>query len=328
MSMFSGSIVALVTPFTLDNKVDFEVLASLIEWHINAGTQAIVLAGTTGESATLSDNEKVTLASQAVAIAQGRIKLLVGNGSNNTAASVGLTQRLNTTGIDGYLTVTPYYNKPTDDGLIAHFSAIAKATSLPIILYNVPSRTLCDMSNEVIVRLAELNNIVGIKDATADLSRLSDLIIKLQKIGKKDFALLSGDDATAVDYCIAGGHGVISVTANVLPEKIAQMQQLLQNQPLVLSTEKNMSVDKTTIESIKREKNCQQAKVINAQLNELHQALFIESNPITVKWVLYWMNKLKNADLRLPLLSLSTTAQLSLQQILENSGIKQYPQEN
>ncbi|MBL4910205.1 MAG: 4-hydroxy-tetrahydrodipicolinate synthase [Alteromonadaceae bacterium] len=307
---FLGSIVALVTPFTLDNKIDFKVLASLIEWHIESGTQAIVLGGTTGESATLSDDEKVALACSAVAIAHGRIKLLLGNGSNNTAASVELTKRLNNTGVDGYLTVTPCYNKPTAEGLIAHFSAIAAATTLPIILYNVPSRTLCDMSNEIIIRLAELNNIVGIKDATADLSRLANLITQLKQNNKKDFALLSGDDASALDYCLAGGHGVISVTANVMPEAIAKIQRLIQKQ------------------SLNKEQNIEQAKLINAQIKELHQALFIESNPITVKWVLFWMNKLNNANLRLPLLSLSTTARLSLQQILEKSGIQQYPQEN
>jgi len=309
---FSGSIVALVTPFTMDNKIDFTVLATLIEWHIKAGTKAIVLAGTTGESATLSDDEKVLLAKTAVDIAQGRIQLLVGNGSNNTAASIALTQRLNTTGIDGFLTVTPYYNKPTDAGLIAHFSAIAAVTTLPIILYNVPGRTLCDMSNEVILRLSELNNIVGIKDATADLSRLITLKKELTAINKEEFALLSGDDATALAYCLLGGHGVISVTANIAPEKIAKMQQLLQ----------------TATEQITSENYYQQANLLNAELIALHQALFIESNPIAVKWALFWMNKLKNANLRLPLLSLSKTAQLSLQKILEQCGIKQCPQEN
>jgi 4-hydroxy-tetrahydrodipicolinate synthase len=307
--MFSGSIVALVTPFTLDDQIDFNVLESLIEWHINAGTQGLVLAGTTGESATLSADEKISLAKAAVTFVQGRIKVLVGNGSNNTAESIALTKRLNDIGIDGYLTVTPYYNKPTDAGLVAHFSAIAAATNLPIILYNVPGRTLCDLNTDIVVKLAELNNIVGIKDATADLSRVALLKVQLNKLGKTNFALLSGDDASALDYCLAGGDGVISVTANIAPQEIAQIQKLLH-------------VDNAVTD------NVQQAKLINNSITELHSALFIESNPIAVKWALFWMKKLKNANLRLPLLSLSKPAQLSLQKVLENSGIKQYPQEN
>ncbi|PCI61440.1 MAG: 4-hydroxy-tetrahydrodipicolinate synthase [Gammaproteobacteria bacterium] len=315
--MFSGSIVALVTPFTLDNQIDFYTLEHLIEWHIVSGTNGIVLAGTTGESATLSSDEKVALAEAAVSIAKGRLKIILGNGSNDTAASIRLTQRLNDTGIDGYLTVTPYYNKPTDAGLIAHFTAIAKATSLPIILYNVPSRTLCDMKNEIVVKLAELNNIVGIKDATADLSRLTHLkallVTKLSKKTSKklpknkNFALLSGDDASSLAYCMAGGHGVISVSANVVPKVISSIQKLLKT---------NKSDD------------LQQAKLIDHRLIKLHQDLFIESNPIAVKWALYWMNKTNNDHLRLPLLSLSKTAQLSLQKTLEDSGIKQYLQEH
>lgn len=310
--MFSGSIVALVTPFTLDNQIDFNTLAQLIEWHIAAGTNGIVLAGTTGESATLSAAEKVSLAKFSVRIAKKRIKILVGNGSNNTAESITLTKQLNDTGINGYLTVTPYYNKPTDAGLIAHFSAIADATSLPIILYNVPSRTLCDLRNEIVVILAELINIVGIKDATADLPRIIKLKSLLEENNNIDFSLLSGDDASAIEFCLAGGNGVISVTANVAPAEIAQMQQLLQFNDSVAGKEHALV----------------KAKKIDKQLTSLHQALFIESNPIAVKWALFWMNKLANANLRLPLLSLSKPAQLSLQQTLKDSGIKQYPQEH
>jgi len=310
--MFSGSIVALVTPFTLDNKIDFNALKHLIEWHINAGTNGIVLAGTTGESATLSADEKVMLAIESVKIADQKISILVGNGSNNTAESIALTQRLNDTGINGYLTVTPYYNKPTDAGLIAHFSAIAKATELPIILYNVPSRTLCDLKNELVVQLAELINVVAIKDATADLPRLINLKSQLEAKGITDFSLLSGDDASAIEFCLAGGKGVISVTANVTPAEIAKMQQLIQLNKS--ASEYNQAVE--------------QAKALDKQLACLHQDLFIESNPITVKWVLFWMNKLTNANLRLPLLSLSKSAQLILQKTLKDSGIKQYPQEH
>ncbi len=298
--MFSGSIVALVTPFTLNNQIDFTLLTQLIEWHITAGTHGIVLAGTTGESATLSDDEKIALAKAAVNIAQGRIEILIGNGSNNTAQSIALTQRLNKTGIDGYLTVTPYYNKPTDEGLIAHFSAIAAVTKLPIILYNVPSRTLCDLSNDVVLQLAKLNNIVGIKDATADLSRVT----QLRTHCKADFVLLSGDDASALDYYLAGGNGVISVTANIAPKQIATIQTLL-------------TAGKVA-----------QAKLLDQRMAKVHHILFIESNPIAVKWALYWLNKLTNANLRLPLLSLSNSAQTILVQTLKDSGIKPCPQEN
>lgn len=303
--MFSQSIVALVTPFNNDNKIDFSVLASLLEWHIASGTKGVVLAGTTGESATLSIDEKVALAEFAVKQVKGRLKILVGNGSNNTAEAISLTKRLNALDIDGYLTVTPYYNKPTDEGLFAHFSAIAAATELPVILYNVPSRTLCDMNNEIVIRLSELNNIVGLKDATADLSRVS----LLRKKCKKNFMLLSGDDASALDYCVAGGDGVISVTANIAPKEISQIQKLL-------------SLSNNSIANI------EQAKRLDAQLSSLHQGLFIESNPIPVKWALYWMNKLTNAQLRLPLLTLSKDAQRILEQQLKNCGIKQYPQES
>ncbi len=303
--MFSQSIVALVTPFNDDNKIDFSVVEALLEWHIASGTQGVVLAGTTGESATLSFDEKIALAKFAVKVAKGRLKILVGNGSNNTAETIALTKQLEPLNIDGYLTVTPYYNKPTDDGLIAHFSAIAKATVLPIILYNVPSRTICDMNNEIVIRLSELNNIVGLKDATADLSRVA----VLRKACKSDFALLSGDDATALDYVLAGGDGVISVTANIAPKAVSDIQQLL-----------SLSENKL--------KNQEKAKAIEAKIAKLHQGLFIESNPIPVKWAMYWMNKLNNAQVRLPLLSLSKNAQGILEQQLKNCGIKPYPQES
>jgi len=309
--MFSGSIVALVTPFTIDNQIDVSALKHLIEWHIAEGSNGIVLAGTTGESATLSVAEKVLLAKTAVKIADKRIFILVGNGSNNTAESIELTKQLNNTGINGYLTITPYYNMPTDAGLIAHFSAIAAATPLPIVLYNVPSRTLCDLSNEIVLELAELINVVGIKDATADLPRMVILKSKLKEKNITNFSLLSGDDSSAVDFCLAGGNGVISVTANVAPAEVAKIQYLLQFSSLEAENSQALV----------------EARTIDKHLASLHQALFIESNPIAVKWALFWMNKLTNANLRLPLLSLSKKSQLSLQQTLKDSGIKQYLQE-
>jgi len=286
--MFSGSIVALITPFTDSNAIDYFCLAELIDWHIHSGTQAIVLAGTTGESPTLTDDEKIALATFAVAHAQGKIQILVGNGTNDTEHSVQLTNQLNDTGIDGYLTVTPYYNKPPEAGLLAHFKAIAQASALPILLYNVPSRTQCDLSNELIIQLAELNHIVGLKDATADLSRVS----RLRKLCPASFSLLSGDDATALAYCLAGGNGVISVTANVAPKLVAQQQQAL-------------SVG-----------NVAYAQQLEITLAVLHRDLFIESNPIAVKWALYRLKKIPNTNLRLPLVPLSSSGQQIINQTL------------
>lgn len=295
--MFSASIVALITPFSADHQIDFEGLATLIKWHIQVGTSAIVIAGTTGESPTLSDDEKVALAKAAVAIAKGKIDILVGNGSNNTFASIGLTQRLNETGIQGYLTVTPYYNKPTDAGLIAHFTAIAQATVLPVILYNVPGRTMCDLSNEVVVKLSELNNIIAIKDATGDLTRVPVLLEHCQQ----PFNLLSGDDETSLAFCKAGGHGVISVTANVAPEQMAAIQAALVN------------------------RDVKQAEVLDEKLTDLHKNLFIESSPMAAKWALHCLKLIDNANLRLPLVSLSTAGKNCIEQTLKDSGL--YPQE-
>ena len=296
--MFTGNLVALVTPFTEQHSIDFESFAALIEWHIQAGTQAIVVAGTTGESATLTDPEKVELAKKAVEVANGRIAIIVGNGSNSTAATIALTQQLNHTGIDGYLTVTPYYNKPTNAGLLAHFTQVAASTSLPIILYNVPSRTACDMQNDVVVKLSELSNIVGIKDATADLTRVDIL----NKHCHQPFVLLSGDDASAVEFCQRGGHGVISVTANVLPKVTSSVYQYIAHDDFA------------------------QAKSVDQKIASFHHALFTESNPIVVKWALCELNKIKTPELRLPLTCISDDAKVALTPKLEE--LKQYSQES
>ena len=295
--MFSGSIVALITPFNVDGEIDYDGLARLIQWHIQSGSSGIVIAGTTGESPTLSDDEKVALAKAAVATARGRIDILVGNGGNNTLGCVRLTKRLNETGIQGYLTVTPFYNKPTDAGLLAHFSAIARATTLPVILYNVPGRTLCDLSNEIVIKLSELNNIIAIKDATADLSRVPVLLKKC----RQPFHLLSGDDASAVAFCKAGGHGVISVTANVAAREMANVHAALAAGEI------------------------EQAELLNKQLTDLHEKLFIESSPMASKWALYCLQLLDNAELRLPLVGLSAAGKNCIEQTLKDSGL--YPQE-
>jgi len=291
--MFSGSIVALITPFTKDNQIDYACVSDLIEWHITSGTNGIVVAGTTGEAATLSDDEKVALAKFVVNKVNHRISVIAGNGSNNTAHAVLLTKALNDTGIDGLLTLTPYYNKPTETGLLAHFSAIAASTHLPIILYNVPSRTQCDMSNELILKLSELNNIVGLKDATADLARLS----YLKNVCSNSFLFFSGDDATAMAYCMAGGQGVISVTGNVTPQLIALLQQQI------------------------KAGQYDQAQLLEQKLSVLHKVLFVESNPIAVKWALFKLEKIPNADLRLPLTTLSERGQHIINQTILDSGL-------
>lgn len=296
--MFFGSIVALITPFSQDNQIDFARLTQLIEWHIDAGTQAVVLAGTTGESPTLSHDEVVAMAKRGVEVAAGRIAIIVGNGSNNTAAAVTLTRRLNDVAIDGLLTVTPYYNKPTNAGLLAHFQAIAAVSQHPIILYNVPSRTQCDLSNDLIVKLSELNNIVGIKDATGDLSRLDDLLARCPQ----NFSLLSGDDVSAFAFVQRGGHGVISVTANIVPEQMAKIQQAL------------------------AQRQYEQAAQIEKNIAPLHTGLFIESNPIAVKWSLNRLGRLPDAGLRLPLVELSIQGQAKTQELLEQ--LQLYPQES
>jgi len=296
--MFSGSMVALVTPFTSEDRIDFDCLTQLIEWHIEAGTSAIVVAGTTGESPTLSNEEKIALAEYTVKISQGRILVIVGNGSYCTRSSCLLTEQLNDTGIDGYLTVSPYYNKPTDEGLIAHFTEIANVATQPVILYNVPGRTLCDMSNEVIQKLSELSNVVGLKDATGDLSRVA----KLRDMCKSSFKLFSGDDATGVEFCKLGGDGVISVTANLVPKQMAEIQRELEN------------------------KNQELAVVLDNKLTELHNNLFVESNPIAIKWAMFSVNIIPNTLLRLPLTVLSSQGQQVVEQTIKKLNI--FPQES
>ncbi|MFD2166909.1 4-hydroxy-tetrahydrodipicolinate synthase [Thalassotalea euphylliae] len=287
--MFEGSLVALITPFSNNGEIDFPQLAKLIEWHIKSGTSGIVIAGTTGESATLSIQEKVSLAKFTAEQVRGRTAVLAGNGSNCTRTAIELTKQLNDTGIDGLLTVTPYYNKPTPEGLYAHFTAIAKATELPIILYNVPSRTHCDMNIDVVAKLSELNNVVGIKDATADLERVALYHEKCSQ----PFTLLSGDDETGVEFCKLGGNGVISVTANVVPKAMADIQTLLKEQQYV------------------------EAQALDNMLSALHNNLFVESNPIPVKWAMQYLGQIAADSLRLPLTPLSEAGKTLLTPILQ-----------
>ncbi|NVK87819.1 MAG: 4-hydroxy-tetrahydrodipicolinate synthase [Gammaproteobacteria bacterium] len=280
--MISGSLVAIVTPFTATGEVDYSAYRSLVEWHVAAGTAGIVVAGTTGEASSLSFDEIQQLVELTREVAGKRLAILVGNGNIATAKTVALTEQMNRWPIDGFLTVTPYYVKPSQAGLIAHFTAIADVAAAPIYLYNVPGRTAVDLTNESVFTLAQHPNIVGIKDATGDLARGQELI---ERLGGQ-FCMLSGDDATAHDFMKLGGHGVISVTANIVPAAMAQRYQLAQDG--------NMS----------------EADAVEAQIKPLHHDLFVEANPIPVKWALAQMGKIELAY-RLPLTPLTVTAELN-----------------
>ena len=271
-----GSIVALITPMQVDGAIDYKNLKRLIEFHINAGTDGIVAVGTTGESATLTVDEHLSVVEFVVKSVNGRIPVVAGTGANSTQEAIYLTQQAADLKADAVLLVVPYYNKPTQDGLFRHYQAIAEAVSIPQYLYNVPGRTVADMSNQTIKRLAEIDNIVGCKDATGDLVRGQELI----EICGPDFCILSGDDATALDLMKLGAKGDISVTANVAPQKMHEMCAA------ALSG------------------NFQAAEMIDAQLQRLHKNLFLESNPIPVKYAVSLMGYTSNT-LRLPLTALN-----------------------
>jgi 4-hydroxy-tetrahydrodipicolinate synthase len=274
--MIQGSIVALVTPMGRDGALDIESLNRLIEFHIEQGTDAIVAVGTTGESATLNEDEHCEVIRLAVAQVAGRIPVIAGTGANATAEAITLTRRAKEAGADACLLVTPYYNKPTQEGLYRHFKAVAEAVDIPQILYNVPGRTACDLLPETVARLAGIPNIVGIKEATGNLDRLAEIT----RLCGGDFLLYSGDDATACDFCLRGGKGVISVTANVAPKLMHAMCAAA------------LAGDTAT------------AKAVDAKLAALHKDLFIESNPIPVKWAVHEMG-LIGPGIRLPLTWLS-----------------------
>lgn len=275
--MIQGSLVALVTPMRDDGSVDEESLSNLVEFHIDKGTDAIVPVGTTGESATLDEQEHCQVIRQVVEYAAGRIPIIAGTGANATTEAIALTRCAHEVGADACLLVTPYYNKPTQEGLYRHYKAIAEAVPIEQILYNVPGRTACDMLPETVERLAQVENIIGIKEATGDMERAKAII---ESCGK-DFAVYSGDDATALDLIHLGGHGTISVTANVAPRSVHQMCQLA------------LSGDYAG------------ARVVNEQLMALHKTLFVESNPIPVKWAVQELGLIP-AGIRLPLTPLST----------------------
>ncbi|AIX72917.1 MAG: 4-hydroxy-tetrahydrodipicolinate synthase [Mixta calida] len=291
--MFTGSIVALVTPMDDKGNVCRTSLKKLIDYHVESGTSAIVSVGTTGESATLSHDEHGDVVMLTLDLADGRIPVIAGTGANATAEGISLTKRFENSGVIGCLTVTPYYNRPTQEGLYQHFKAISESTELPQMLYNVPSRTGCDMLPETVARLAKIKNIIGIKEATGNLSRVS----QIQELVDDEFVLVSGDDATALDFMQLGGHGVISVTANIAAREMAELCRLA------------------------REGNFAEARHLNQRLMHLHQKLFVESNPVPVKWAAKKLGLIATDTLRLPMVPLSGAACPVVEQALKNAGL-------
>ena len=274
---YKGSNVALITPMFDDGAVDYDALNNLIDFHIDAGTSSIVSVGTTGESATVGVKEHLKIIKHTIQYAARRIPIIAGTGANSTSEAIELTQEAKNLGADACLLVTPYYNKPTQEGLFHHFKLIADSVDIDQILYNVPGRTAVNMSVETTARLSEISNIIGIKDATGDLTIIRELV----KSCPEDFLLLTGDDATALDFLLLGGHGGISVTANVTPKELQKVYM-------------------TAIAG-----NTEVARQANKELSNLHQNLFLESNPIPVKWALHKMG-LCSKGIRLPLLELSS----------------------
>ena len=270
--MIQGSIVALVTPMVESGAVDKESLKKLVEYHIAQGTDALVAVGTTGESATLDEDEHCDVIKSVVDYTGGRIPVIAGTGANSTTEAIALTRKAKQAGADACLIVTPYYNKPTQEGLYLHYKALAEAVEIPQILYNVPGRTACDMLPETVGRLSHIANIVGVKEATGDLSRVKII----RDLTGPDFAIYTGDDATSREFCLLGGNGTITVTGNVAPRLVHEM---------IIAA---MAGDKET------------ALAIDNKLAALHENLFIQSNPIPVKWAVAEMG-LMGKGIRLPL---------------------------
>ena len=290
--MFTGSMVAIVTPMNTDGSVDWPALEKLVEHHIAQGTDAIVSVGTTGESATLDHNEHTEVIERTVKAVAGRIPVIGGTGANSTSEAILLTQRAAAAGVDGCLLVVPYYNKPPQEGLYQHFRTIAEAVAIPQILYNVPGRTAVDMHNDTTLRLAEIENIVAIKDATNDLDRGRDLINR----SPQDFMVYSGEDGTAYELMLSGGKGTIAVTANVAPELMHRMC------------------------TAAVAGNAKEARELNTQLEKLHQALFVESNPIPAKWAVQQQGIIGDG-IRLPLLPLSAANQEAVREAMQAAGV-------
>lgn len=290
--MIKGSIVAIVTPMFEDGSLDRDSLRKLLDWHIAEGTDGIVIVGTTGESATVSPEEHCELVKLAVDHIGGRIPVIAGTGGNSTAEAIALTRHAKEVGADASLQVVPYYNRPTQEGMVRHFRAIAEAVDLPIILYNVPGRTVADMANETVARLAPIDNIVGIKDATGNIGRG----IELLKMVDESFAVYSGDDPTAMALMFCGGAGNISVTANVAPRAMHELCAAAMAGDIARAVE------------------------INNRVLGLHGKLFVEPNPVPVKWALAEMGKMP-AGLRLPLAPLSASFHETVRAALVEAGV-------
>jgi 4-hydroxy-tetrahydrodipicolinate synthase len=290
--MLNGSFVAIVTPMLQSGELDFARFRALIEWHIAEGTDGIVVVGTTGESPTVDVDEHCELIKVAVEASKGRIPVIAGTGANSTKEAIFLADYAKKAGADFSLSVVPYYNKPTQEGMYRHFRAIAEAVDLPLILYNVPGRTVADMSNDTALRLAEVPGIVGIKDATGNLARGADLISR----APQGFRILSGDDATTLSLMLMGGHGTISVTANVAPRAMHEMCAL------ALAGRR------------------EEAIAVNNRLQGLHDKLFLEANPIPVKWALQQMGRI-DAGIRLPLTPFDPKFHAALRAAMQFAGV-------
>jgi len=285
-------MVALITPMYENGDIDFDALEKLVNFHIESGTKAIVSVGTTGESATLNHDEHIEVMKKTIEYSNGRIPVVAGTGANSTSEAIELTEAAKDINADACLLVTPYYNKPTQEGLYQHYKKIAESVEIDQILYNVPGRTGVDMSVDTVARLANIENIIGVKDATGDLNVAKSLIQKCPE----SFILLSGDDATAIDFVIMGGHGGISVTANVVPK--------------LLSTAYDLAI----------RGNLEKAKEIDLEISNLHSHLFIESNPIPVKWAMHKMGFCENG-IRLPLTKLESESRKIIEVDLQNQGL-------
>lgn len=291
--MFTGSYVALVTPMDDNGEINYESLEALVNFHVEQGTHGIVSVGTTGESATLPFEEHIEVVRKTVEFSNGRIPVIAGTGANSTDEAIFLSTQIAPLGVDGFLSVVPYYNKPQQKGMVAHFNKIADATDVPLILYNVPGRTVADMLSETAAELAKHPNIVGLKDATGDISRLHEL----KALVPDDFVILSGDDGSSSEFLCQGGHGVISVTANLVPKAISEMC----NAALAGDFER--------------------CRAENEKIEKLHDALFIEPNPVMPKWALYKMGLCPSANLRLPMVLPELESQNAIEDVLREYAL-------
>ena len=290
--MLTGSLVALVTPMLDNGAVDYDALKKMIDWQIAEGTDAIVAVGTTGESPTLTMEEHFQVIETTVKHAAGRVPVIAGTGANNTAEAVELSRHAESVGADYSLSVVPYYNKPSQEGIYQHFKTIAEKSSIPMILYNVPSRTIADMANSTVLRLAEIDNVVGVKEATGNIGRACELFKK----APKDFAIYSGDDSTAMAFLLCGGHGVITVCGNVAPKKFAQMCRYAMNGEIAA------------------------ARQLNDELQDLHKDLFCEPSPAPTKWALKQLGMCGSFS-RLPIVDLTENGQAIVRRAMQAAGV-------